>query len=196
MSHHVRIGSLLVSHWQPASDSRCCSPGLRRDDGTRAENLTSLQSRVRSWIMSSLAPIVRRACTRTGLLAQSLCRPSLLHSRFSCWAGLRPWPRSMLPSRYCQMVKFCKFGLPPRPWPQAGRPGSHFLSPSRSESHRQRRQVEGCVRGPTQLEVTAVRHESDHHWDHELTGTCCAPGLCRDGARRAQSLCRPGAQGT
>ncbi len=38
----------------------------------------------------------------------------------------------------------------------------HFLCPSRSESHRQRRQVERGVRGPTrryrQLEVTAVRH--------------------------------------
>ncbi len=69
-----------------------------------------------------------------------------------------------------------------------------LLSPTRSESHRQRRQVEGCVRGPTrphqQFEVTAVRHESDHHRDHEHTCTCCAQGLRRDGALRP-SLCRP-----
>jgi hypothetical protein len=88
--------------------------------------------------MGTLAPVARRACAGTG--------PVPAQAQLASLEVIMPgWPAALaavkLPSRYGPMVKFCKFGQPPRPWPPRVTNYSLFESG--------RRQVEGGVRGPT-----------------------------------------------
>jgi hypothetical protein len=131
--------------------------------------------------MGTLAPVAPRACAGTGPCGPRPCAgPGLLHSRLSRQSGrpgLRPCgPRAGQCFRVVTVRWSSFISLASRHGP--GRPGSlicHFLCPSRSESHRQRHQVEGGVRRSDEGRLHGSTDnlksrqsdtgESDHHRD-------------------------------
>jgi hypothetical protein len=114
--------------------------------------------------MGTLAPVARRACAGPRPCAGPACFTRGYLVRLACGPG---------PSRYGPMVKFYKFGQPPRPWPPRVTNLSLFVSESilvassASSGGRRCPRADSTVRTDNLKSRQSDTGESDHHRDHE-----------------------------